>query len=100
MSAERHFGDGRVVAVRMRRGVPRADGRRAGERDRQVHFAALPAGEQTSPVVLTLCGDLLDLESADLLDGVAGMPCVRCFACFPHATAAAASPSRDRRRSA
>lgn len=97
MPGDRNCGERRVVAVRMRRGVPRADGRRAGERDRQVHFAALPAGEQAPPVVPTLCGDLLDLDSAELLEGVAGMPCVRCFTGFPHATAAATG---DRRRSA
>lgn len=100
MRAARHFRNCRVVAVRIRRGVLRADGRPAGERDRQVHFVTLATSAPAPPVLKTLCGDLLDPDAAELLDGISGMPCVKCFSCVPQATDAPAGPSRDRRRSA
>ncbi|HEY3470015.1 MAG TPA: hypothetical protein VGL47_33125 [Amycolatopsis sp.] len=96
MSTERRNSNRRVVAARIRLGVPRADGRRAGERDRQVHFVSLPT-DQPAPLVLrTLCGDPLAREATDLLDHIAGMPCVRCLARVPQA----AETAQDSRRSA
>ncbi len=76
----RHF-----VAARIRLGVPRADGRRVGERDRQVHLVPLPADRPAPLVLRTLCGDPLAREVTELLDHIAGMPCVRCLAHVPDA---------------
>jgi hypothetical protein len=90
MSAEHRARNCRVVAARIRLGVPRADGRRVGERDRQVHFVALPAGKPVPLVLRTLCGDPLAREATDLLDSIAGMPCVRCLASVPRAAGAGA----------
>jgi hypothetical protein len=85
MPAEHRARNCRVIAARIRLGVPRTDGRRAGERDRQVHFVALPADRPLPPVLRTLCGDPLAREATDLLDSIAGMPCVRCLASVPPA---------------
>ncbi|SEF36930.1 hypothetical protein SAMN05421837_11241 [Amycolatopsis pretoriensis] len=83
MTDERRTSNRRVVAARIRLGVPRADGRRAGERDRQVHFVALRSDQPTPLVLRTLCGDPLAREQTELLDHIAGMPCVRCLAHVP-----------------
>jgi hypothetical protein len=96
MPADRPFRAGRVVAARFRLGVARSNGRRVGERDRQVHFVALPGDEPAPAVLKALCGDLLELAEAELLDGISGMPCVSCFARAPHLMAGTA----NRRRSA
>jgi hypothetical protein len=88
MPAEHRARNCRVVAARIRLGVPRADGRRVGERDRQVHFVALPEDKPVPLVLRTLCGDPLAREVTDLLDSVAGMPCVRCLASVPQAAGA------------
>ncbi|MCR6488469.1 hypothetical protein M8542_37140 [Amycolatopsis sp. OK19-0408] len=65
-----------------------------------MHFVAPAAHGPTPPVLETLCGDLLDPAVTEVLDGITGMPCVRCFACVPHAAAGPAGAARDRRRSA
>lgn len=100
MSAEHRVRSRRVVAARIRLGVPRADGRRVGERDRQVHFVALPADMPTPLVLHALCGDPLARDVTDLLDCIVGMPCLRCLACVPHATADAMNSPCGGRRSA
>ncbi|WP_410573994.1 hypothetical protein [Amycolatopsis sp. cmx-4-61] len=96
MPSERHNRSCTFVAARIRLGVPRADGRRAGERDRQVHLVLLPDDRPAPPVLETLCGDPLAREATELLDHIAGMPCIRCLAQVPDAGRAA----RDDRRSA
>jgi hypothetical protein len=96
MSSERHKTSRHFVAARIRLGVPRADGRRVGERDRQVHLVALPDDRPAPPVLRTLCGDPLAREVTELLDHIAGMPCVRCLAYVQEA----GGPARENRRSA
>ncbi|WP_103351301.1 hypothetical protein [Amycolatopsis sp. CA-128772] len=96
MPSERHKSNCRFVAARIRLGVPRADGRRVGERDRQVHFVSLPDDRPAPLVLKTLCGDPLARDVTELLDHIAGMPCVRCLAHVPDA----ARPPHEHRRSA
>jgi hypothetical protein len=87
MPTDRRNRNCHVIAARIRLGVPRTDGRPSGERDRQVHFVAVPTDQPPPLTLRTLCGDPLTREATELLDHIAGMPCERCLAHFPRATA-------------
>jgi hypothetical protein len=78
-----HRQDHRVVAARLRPGTARPDGRPVGERDREVHFVALPLGPPTPLQLSTLCGRHLTRDTADLIDTITGMPCALCLANIP-----------------
>ncbi|SFW11516.1 hypothetical protein [Amycolatopsis australiensis] len=75
--------DHRVVAARLRLGAARPDGRPVGERDREVHFLALPDGTPTQLQLTTLCGQHLNREAVELIDTITGMPCALCLAHIP-----------------
>ncbi|MEU4741575.1 hypothetical protein AB0G02_14085 [Actinosynnema sp. NPDC023658] len=63
-----------VLLVRKRGGF-------AGERERSCHLVPLPDG--TSTALLTLCGERIDLGTAELLPAPEGMPCVACLLASP-----------------
>lgn len=75
--------DHRVVAARRRAGTARPDGRLVGERDREVHLIVLPVGTPTPLLLITLCGQHLTVDAADLIDTITGMPCALCLAQVP-----------------
>lgn len=58
------------MPVRFRRGI-------VGETQRSVHLVPTPVGDM--PIVLVaLCDTQFGPGQAELLDGLRGMPCVRC----------------------
>lgn len=59
-----------------------------GEWEQCCHLAPLPDG--TRSALLTLCGERIDVGSAELLPEPEGMPCVACLLSAP-------PPHRDRR---
>lgn len=52
-----------------------------GEWDRSCHLAPLPDGTLTT--LLTLCGERIDVGTAELLPEPDGMPCVACLLSVP-----------------
>ena len=53
-----------------------------GEWERSCHLAPLP-DDGTRSTLLTLCGEQLDLDMAELLPEPEGMPCVACLLTAP-----------------
>jgi hypothetical protein len=82
-AADRHRQGRRVIAARLRLGSTCPDGRPVGERDREVHFVALPAGTPAPLQFITLCGRRLASDTADMIDTITGMPCALCLAHIP-----------------
>ncbi|MBB5804889.1 hypothetical protein F4560_004657 [Saccharothrix ecbatanensis] len=63
-----------VLLVRKRGGFE-------GEWERSCHLVPLPDGTQSA--LLTLCGERIDVGSAELLPEPEGMPCVACLLVAP-----------------
>lgn len=64
----------RVMAVvRLRRGV-------VGERRRVCHIVPIPESGHIPHQVYALCGEPIASCDAEVLNGIAGMPCERCLA--------------------
>jgi hypothetical protein len=62
-----------VAIVRLRRGV-------VGECKRVSHLVPLPAEGPIPERLLAVCGEVILPAQAEVLDGIAGMPCEACLA--------------------
>jgi hypothetical protein len=70
-----------ILLVRLRSHQP--DGTRVGERDRTCHVVPAPDSDGVPEVLRAYCGTPILPGTADLLDGVTGMPCQNCLARSP-----------------
>ncbi|WP_228688442.1 hypothetical protein [Amycolatopsis keratiniphila] len=68
-----------IVRVRLRRGAVMPTGRVAGESDRQVHLAPLPAGVDGPVRLVAFCGLVIQPGTVDVVEGMSGMPCTVCL---------------------
>jgi hypothetical protein len=63
----------------------RKSGAFVGEWERSCHLAPLP-DDGTRSTLLTLCGERVDMDAAELLPEPEGMPCVACLLSAPPRT--------------
>lgn len=68
-----------IVRLRLRHGVVMSNGRAAGEGDRQVHLAPIPAGVDEPAYLVAFCDLVIQPGTADVVDGMSGMPCMVCL---------------------
>jgi hypothetical protein len=65
-----------ILLVRLRPGT-------AGERERVVHVVPMPDPKAPPETLTAYCGLTIAPDSAELLPGPAGMPCVPCLVRMP-----------------
>lgn len=79
---------GYVMLVRWLPGI-------VGEASRVVHVAPVYDGMDIGPTLKAYCGELLDLDKVEQLEGPAGMPCTPCVLNTPLDGGPAALPARE-----
>ena len=67
-----------ILLVRLRPRLP--NGNWVGERERVVHLVPMPQSREVPEALLAYCGQVILPGTAELLDGLSGMPCNRCLA--------------------